>query len=105
MHYPPHKSSFALDPDIATVLPQFIAGLPATVAQLRAFAAQNHAEELRRRLHQLKGAGKSYGFEPISTLAGGLEDLLLAQRPLAELLSRLDELLEYMESVEGYSPR
>ena len=57
---------------------------------------------LQRLTHQLRGNGKTFGFEQISVLAAEAEDLLVVGRPLEDVAPVVERLTEYMVNVEGY---
>ena len=80
----------------------FVQRLPGHVQHLRDLHAAGKTQELIRAVHQLRGAGKSFGFPPITTHAAALEDLLLASRPLPEITPALEQLIAYIEHIEGY---
>jgi len=100
---PKHKSSRANHPDVAPVLAKFVARLPGHVAKLRQSLAANDRAELQRLTHQLRGNGKSFGFEQMSQLAAEAEDLLIAGKPLADVAPVVERLTEFMMNVEGYA--
>jgi HPt (histidine-containing phosphotransfer) domain-containing protein len=100
---PHHRSTLADQPDVREVLPLFIARLPEQVRNLRLFFLTDRSDELRRLAPQLKGSGKSCGFEPISTHAAVLEQGLSAGQPLPALESTLSALIQYIENIEGYN--
>jgi len=99
---PTHRSALAEHPDVKAVLPVFVGRLRGHVARLRQLHGAGNREEFRRLVHQLRGAGKSFGFAPISERAGAIEEVVLAGRPLSEVGRALEELIAYMEHVEGY---
>jgi len=68
------KSDLADDPDMADLIDEFVAGLPAQMAALRETFANNHLEKTRRLAHQLKGAGGSYGYPSVTDAAKTLEN-------------------------------
>jgi HPt (histidine-containing phosphotransfer) domain-containing protein len=97
-----HRSTLADHPDVSGVLPMFVRRLPGHVQRLRDLHATGNTPELIRAVHQLRGAGKSFGFPPITTHAAALEDLLLASRPLPDITPALEQLIAYIEHIEGY---
>ena len=99
----PHRSTLVDHPDVGPVLPLFVRRLPGHVQRLRAAQAAGNSAELVRIVHQLRGAGKSFGFEPITAYATAAEELLLAARPLPEIGPALEKLIDYIEHVEGYA--
>lgn len=68
------RSPYANDPDVAEVLAQFVAGLPAQVESMSRAAQAGRREELQRLAHRLKGAGGSYGYPPLTEAARCLEE-------------------------------
>lgn len=63
----------ASEPDMIELVAEFVRGLPDRVREMREAQAKSDFELLRTLAHRLKGAGGSYGFPPISRLAGALE--------------------------------
>ena len=101
---PPYRSALAEHPDVRDVLPIFIGRLGTRVRDLRSLHAAGNREELRRLAHQLKGAGKSYGFAPITEHALELEELIEAGTKEGEIVGALNKLVAYIEKIEGYTP-
>jgi HPt (histidine-containing phosphotransfer) domain-containing protein len=99
-----HPSTLVNHPDVAPVLPLFVGRLPGHVARLREFLAAGNRAELLRLAHQLRGSGRSFGFEGITDLAAKVEDMLLAGKTLADTASVVERLAAYIENVEGYPP-
>lgn len=62
-----------VDPDVADLIPTFLAKRREDLARFRGLLAERQFEELRRHAHRLKGTGGSYGFPAISELAAVLE--------------------------------
>ena len=99
----PHKSTLADHPAIAPILPAFIARLAAYVSQIHvALAGHDHAA-LRQVMHQLKGAGTSFGFAPITDHATAIEQLLLDGCTPAQIQPAVLSLVDYLENVDGYA--
>jgi HPt (histidine-containing phosphotransfer) domain-containing protein len=97
-----HRSTLAGHPDVGPVLPMFVRRLPGHVQGLHAAHAGGNSKELLRIVHQLRGAGRSFGFAPITAYAAAVEELLRAVRPLPEIAPALERLIDYIEHVEGY---
>jgi HPt (histidine-containing phosphotransfer) domain-containing protein len=100
-----HKSTLADHPDVKEVLPIFIGRLPVHVKRLRELVAAEDSSGLMMLAHQLRGAGKSYGFEGITTHAGAVEEHLAAGKPLSEGKALVAKLIHYIEHVEGFGDR
>jgi HPt (histidine-containing phosphotransfer) domain-containing protein len=95
----PHRSRYASDPHIGPILPNFHARLAQHVKNIEAYRAAGDTEELRKLLHQLKGAGKSYGYDAISTHAAAAEEAVKARGNGGP---SLDALLAYIRDIEGF---
>jgi HPt (histidine-containing phosphotransfer) domain-containing protein len=96
------ESEFASDPDMNEVLGEFIAGLPAQVAQIQYLLEEQNLAELRRAVHQLKGAGGGYGFPQITRLALSAEEEVKSGRALGSIRERVDALVALVRRVQGY---
>jgi CheY-like chemotaxis protein/HPt (histidine-containing phosphotransfer) domain-containing protein len=87
----PIRSELADEAALASVLEAFVAGLPKQLDAMCEALANGHHEELKRRAHQLKGAGGSYGYPALTDAAGALEqvartrDLEVAQLALQQV--------------------
>jgi CheY-like chemotaxis protein len=99
------QSEFASDPDMKEVLGEFISGLPAQVAQIQQLLEEQNLAELRRAVHQLKGAGGGYGFPQITRLALSAEEEVKSGRALGSVRERVDALIALVRRVEGYDLR
>lgn len=100
-------SQFLGDKDMTAVISDFVTGLPAQVAKLHGLVESNNLAELRRAVHQLKGAGGGYGFPQITQFALQAENELKATTgELTEnVLGRVNELVDLIRHVSGYDPR
>jgi len=61
-------------------------------------------EELRRVVHQLKGAGGGYGFDAITTHAAGAEQRIQAGAEISEITAQVNALTDLIRRIEGYQP-
>jgi signal transduction histidine kinase/CheY-like chemotaxis protein len=100
----PIRSSSASDPDMAEILPEFIAELPEQVAALIQHLHDQNLEELRCTAHQLKGAGGGYGFAEITRLAARTEQRVKDAASLDAITTEVDRLIRLIRRVEGYDP-
>jgi HPt (histidine-containing phosphotransfer) domain-containing protein len=96
------ESEFAADPDMKEVLGEFIAGLPAQIAQIQYLLEEQNLAELRRAVHQLKGAGGGYGFPQITRLALSAEEEVKSGRAVGSIRERVDALVALVRRVRGY---
>ena len=92
-------SSFADDPVMSELAEMYASEMPEKIQGLETLAQAEQWEELRRTAHQLKGSGKSYGFEPISSQAAQLENSLKSEQPEEAVLKALQDLLSIMRRV------
>jgi len=99
-----HRSVYADDPLMKPLIAEFVARIPQQAADLRDAIQHDDPAPLLRICHQLKGSGKSYGFEPISTHAAAANEKLRAHHPLLDALPDLHALLDYIEHIEDYKP-
>jgi PAS domain S-box-containing protein len=89
----PLHSTMADDPEMSEIVGRFVDRLPQQAAAIRDAAARADATNLKRLVHQLKGAGGGYGFPALTELAGQLEQALLRDAAPAEVAARLDALI------------
>ena len=99
---PALRSTFADEKEMAQVLGEFIAGLPAQVRQLEQLLAESNVAALKRVVHQLKGAGGGYGFASVTELAASAEKQIADGKPAADVQRQVRELIDVVRSIEGY---
>jgi PAS domain S-box-containing protein len=71
-------SEYSDDPDMATILKEFVGRLDDQVETMRQTYANGQYEELQRLGHRLKGAGGSYGFALLTNAGKQLEEAVKA---------------------------
>jgi HPt (histidine-containing phosphotransfer) domain-containing protein len=98
------RSQYAGDPAMVELLNEFVNELPLRVRQMRELLAAKNASELRRAVHQLKGAGGGYGYPDITRLAAQTERAIDGAAALDAIAAQVDELIHLMQRVDGYSP-
>lgn len=95
-------SLLADDSDWNELIQEFVNEMPLRIESLlQAFDAADW-DTLRRLAHQLKGAGGSYGFDPVTQSAARLEQALLNSQPEAE--TELRELIDVCRRLRGDGP-
>ena len=99
------RSTYADDADMREALNDFIKELPEKVQRMESLLAQQDLEQLRRIVHQLKGAGGGYGFASITQRAAAAEQRIKSQDSLNHIAVGIQDLIELIRSVEGYNPR
>jgi HPt (histidine-containing phosphotransfer) domain-containing protein len=100
----PLKSEFAGDADMRELVDTFTRELPEQVFKMNALLESQQVDELRRIVHQLKGAGGGYGFAPITADAARAESLIKHHHSLEEIDRAVRSLVETIRRVEGYQP-
>ncbi|HXE54898.1 MAG TPA: ATP-binding protein, partial [Tepidisphaeraceae bacterium] len=96
------RSTFAYDQDMQQALGEFVSRLPQRVDELSALLQNGDLEELRRSVHQLKGAGGGYGFPGITELASLAEQRVRANDTLDAIAASIRSLIELIRGIEGY---
>jgi HPt (histidine-containing phosphotransfer) domain-containing protein len=69
-------SSYQDDPEMGTIVQEFVGELPARMEALAAAWRGRKLDDLRRMAHQLKGCSAGYGFPSIGTAAAAIEQRL-----------------------------
>ncbi len=95
-------SDYANDPDMREVIAEFVARLPGQVAGIRRMLDEQNLEELRRAVHQMKGAGGGYGFGQITALAARAEQAVKDGGPLDTIAAQVEGLVQLVRRVQGY---
>ena len=98
------RSTLAADPDMAQLVRQFADRLPGHVERLAELLRQQDVEELRRHVHQLKGAAGGYGFAVLTDRARRAEVAMKDATDFAQVTVAVNELVELIRRVEGYQP-
>jgi len=97
------KLIIAVDPQIAALVPRFLANRAADVAKIRAALAGADFDTIRRAGHGMKGSGGGYGFPEISRLGSAMEEGARRQdaAAIAELATSLEAYLARIEIKTG----
>jgi HPt (histidine-containing phosphotransfer) domain-containing protein len=93
------KLVVAVEQQIATLVPRFLAHRAADVGKLSAAVADADFETIRATAHAMKGAGGAYGFPEISRLGAALEECAL-HRDAAAISELVANLKDYLGRVE-----
>ena len=88
-----------IDPQIAALVPRFLANRAADVGKIRAALAAGDFETIRVAGHGMKGAGGGYGFPEISRLGAALEEGA-RRSDTAEVSALAWSLEEYLARIE-----
>jgi signal transduction histidine kinase/DNA-binding response OmpR family regulator len=95
-------STYAGDPDMREVIDEFVGRLPSQVFGIRRMLEEKNLEELRRAVHQMKGAGGGYGFADITTYAAKAEQAVKEGCPLEKISAEVERLVQLVRRVQGY---
>ena len=97
-----NRIAVTIDPDLADLVPGFLANRRRDVAKLTALLAIGNFPDIRMIGHSMKGAGGGYGFDQITEIGDALERAALAAddktiqagiEQLADYLARVDVVL------------
>jgi HPt (histidine-containing phosphotransfer) domain-containing protein len=95
----PIRSTYEDDPDMLELVQSFAEELPERARSLEDLVASERLDELQTLAHQLKGAGGGYGFQPITDVAGELEQALKEGRDLSAVKQWTDQLCAVLRAV------
>jgi PAS domain S-box-containing protein len=98
----PIKSSFADNPRMMKIVPEFVQGLPDEVRKMTDSLQRNDLAALKTVVHQLRGASGGYGFEPVTEPATRAEDSIKAGAALETIAAEIKSLIEVVSRIEGY---
>jgi HPt (histidine-containing phosphotransfer) domain-containing protein len=88
-----------VDPDIADLIPGFLENRHKDIKTIGEALAQGDFETIRFLGHSMKGAGGSYGFDPITDVGRSLEQAAIAH-DTGGIKKSLLELFAYLDSIE-----
>ncbi|MFA4985174.1 MAG: ATP-binding protein [Candidatus Brocadiia bacterium] len=97
-----HFRDYINDPDLATLLRDYVAFLIESVPGLIASLEKEDLEHLRRELHTIKGTAASYGLAEPSAIARNLEVVLDAGRDAQETRVLLGSLRAELEHIAAW---
>jgi HPt (histidine-containing phosphotransfer) domain-containing protein len=89
----PIYSTFGNDPELSELLALFVSDLQDRINMMRKHFESENWAGLQRVAHQLKGAGGSYGFNPITVGAVSLEHAIKAGEPKEFIRKLMEELI------------
>ena len=96
----PHDAMIVhVESDFEPLLGKFMTNRKKEVVTMREALAQQDLETVRKVAHGMKGAGGSYGFDRITTMATNIEHTAKTGTS-AGLTEELDQLALYLEQVQ-----
>jgi len=99
----PLCSSLVDDEVMRDVLVEFVANLSHEVFTMQQAMARGELDSLRVVVHQLKGAGGSFGFQGITDLARATEASIHAASAVEQVRSEVESLIALVRRVDGYN--
>ena len=96
------RSTMQCESSLHELLVKFIARLPQRVANLHDLVRQQNFDELRRAVHQLKGAAGGYGFPQLTDAATRAEQKISPEAGLTEIQAEVEALANLVREIEGY---
>jgi signal transduction histidine kinase/DNA-binding response OmpR family regulator/HPt (histidine-containing phosphotransfer) domain-containing protein len=96
------KSSFAGNPRMMKIIPEFVDGLAGEVRKMTDLLERNDLAGLQRVVHQLRGASGGYGFDPITAPAVAAEESIKAGQALESITATIKSLIEIIRRIDGY---
>ncbi len=90
----PIRSNLIDDPDLRELVVEFVGKVPQRIQGIQAAVAKKDTEELKTKVHQLRGACGSYGFRELTPLATSIENRLRAGETIDQVKALVDEYLE-----------
>jgi CheY-like chemotaxis protein/HPt (histidine-containing phosphotransfer) domain-containing protein len=100
---PSKQRSDAVSAAMQKAVAGFISRLPDRVSALASLSEAGDLEELRRTLHQLKGAGSGYGFPEITKTSARAEASIKASAGIEAIKAQVDEVIALIRSTQGYN--
>ena len=96
------RSTLENQSSLQELLARFISKLPQRVSTINDLVRVRDMEELRRAVHQLKGAAGGYGFPQITEAASKAEKKISPEAELEEVRAEVESLIRVVRSVDGY---
>jgi signal transduction histidine kinase/DNA-binding response OmpR family regulator len=95
-------SSMGQNPKMKKIISEFVEELPGDVQKMQVLLNHSNLESLQRVVHQLRGAGGSYGFDPITEWAAKAEDSIKAADNLESITQQIISLIDVIHHVQGF---
>jgi signal transduction histidine kinase/CheY-like chemotaxis protein len=96
------KSSYAADPRIMAIIPEFVDRLPGMVCTMIDRLEHKDLPALQRIAHQLLGTCGGYGFAQASQPARTVEQSIRAAQPLESIIAEVKSLIDVIRRIDGY---
>jgi PAS domain S-box-containing protein len=96
------KSRFAGNPRMMKIIPEFVDGLPAVVAELTDLIDRGDMPALKRAVHQVLGTCGGFGFGPVSELARLAMESIQSGNDRDIIAAKIKSLIEVIRQIDGY---
>ena len=100
----PIYSDLCADPELQEIVADFVGELPRRIESMRESHREGSWESLQTLAHQVKGAAGSYGFDPVTPVAGALEFAARDRAPEMEIEKAITELQTLVERLSADPP-
>ncbi len=98
----PIKSNMLNHRGMLKLVREFVDGLPTEVRKMLDFLEQNEMASLCRVVHQLRGAGGGYGFDPVTKPAIRAEESIKSSDDLETISASIQSLVGIIRRIDGY---
>jgi HPt (histidine-containing phosphotransfer) domain-containing protein len=89
-------------PRMKKIIIEYIEELPGEILKIQDLLNRNELQLLRRVVHQLRGTGGGYGFDPITEAAGNVEDAINATDNMESISNKINCLIDVIRRIEGF---
>ncbi len=97
----PLISRFQNDAGLASIIDEFVNSIPGKLHQIEDAVRAREAGDLQSVIRVLRAEGQSFGFDPISEVAGEIESAMNAGQGLDGLVSKIQELTDLCSLARG----
>ncbi len=94
-------SALLNNPSFQPLIKRYVGSFNGLIVELENLMSTEKLEGLCTGVHRLRGTAANYGFPEISKYAGGVEDLIRTEAPLAHIAHALDGLLEALRNASA----
>ena len=89
------------NPRFAPLIRRYLESFPDQIAALREAHAEGRIDEVRTRVHRLRGTASNYGFPQVTEAAGRCEDAIRGEAGAQEVARTLEVLLRLLETTHA----
>lgn len=93
-----NKETIFIDEDIEDLIPSYLENTRNQLKRIKALLDQSNFLFIKKAAHQLKGSGKSYGFNFISEHGKKIEDAA-TNKEVATISEKISDLYDYLDNI------